>query len=157
MFCTINALLTLLRHEVASSFVGMTSDEFQSPLKPVEPYKPPTLPTPAPAWLALIAAWSGLVVLLGCVIFVFLPGTRDPRAELERAQPFSLADRYLPFPLYGSVIAMFLGIIVIWQMRKEPRPLPQPMVLQRLQAWIGVVLALLGALIVYADVGLRSH
>jgi hypothetical protein len=131
------------------------NDEFRTSLKPVEPYVPPKLPTPAPAWVALVAAWAGLLMLIASVVFVFLPGTGNPRQDLER-RDFAPADLFLPVPVYGIAVAMFLGIVVLWQMRKEPRPLPQPMLLQRLQAWIGVVLALLGAVIIYADVALRG-
>ena len=46
-------------------------------------------------------------------------------------------------------VALFLGIVVLWQMRKEPRPLPDGMVAQRVQASVGIVLALLGAAVIY--------
>jgi len=113
-------------------------------------------PSPAPAWVAFVAAWGGLIVLIAAIVFVFLPGSRAPRAELEHAASYSAADRFVPYPIYGSAIAMFLGIVVLWQMRKLPRPLPAAMLMQRLQAWVGVVLALLGAAIVYIDVALRG-
>ena len=130
--------------------------EFRSPLSPVEPEPPGKPPTPAPPAVALIAAWAGLLMLLASVVFVFLPGSQNPRAELERQQRYSAADRFLPLPIYGIAVTLFLGIVVLWQMRREPRPLPQAMILQRLQAWIGVVLALLAAVIIYADVALRG-
>src|ERR1043166_792994 len=82
-------------------------------------------PTPAPAWVALASAWGGLLMLLASVVFTLLPGSRHPVAELEHREPYSLADRFLPVPIYGIAIALFLGIVVHWQMRKEPRPLPQ--------------------------------
>ena len=88
------------------------------------------------------------------IVFIFLPGAKNPVAELERKMYFSLADRFLPLPMYGITVALFLGIVVLWQMRKEPRPLPAAMVSQRLQAWVGIVLALVGAAIIYVHVGM---
>jgi hypothetical protein len=123
-------------------------------LKPVEPSKPARRPTPAPAWVALLAAWCGLVVLGCAVVFVLLPGSRNPTAELEHAIPYSAKDRFLPVPIYGIALALFLGIVVLWQMRREPRPLPPAMVAQRVQAWAGIALALLAAAIVYGYVAL---
>jgi hypothetical protein len=123
---------------------------------PLRPPPEPRQTTPAPAWLALVAAWFGLIMLVASVVFVFLPGTRHPRAELEHAAPYSIADRFLPVPMYGTTVAMFMGIIVLWQMRKLPRPLPDALVMQRLQAWAGIVLALLAAAIVYIDIGVRQ-
>ena len=122
---------------------------------PLRPPDEPREPTPAPAWLALIAAWAGLIIFIASLVFVFLPGTRHPRAELEHTSPYSIADRFLPALMYGTPLAMCLGIIVLWQMRKLSRPLPQPMLMQRIQAWTGVVLALLGAIIIYIDIGVR--
>ena len=113
-------------------------------------------PTPAPAWLALLAPWLGLAVLLTSLIFVFLPGSADPRAELQHARDYSPADKFLPFPIYGAALALFVGIIVLWQMRTEPRPLPAPLVAQRVQAWVGIVLALLGAAVIYGWVAVRG-
>ena len=89
-------------------------------------------------------------------VFPFLPGTRDPRAELEHLKRYSIADRFLPIPIYGIAVVMFLGIIVLWQMRKEPRPLPAELVNQRIQAWTGIALAFLGAVIIYVWVGITS-
>lgn len=126
------------------------------PLKPVEPYRVPPEPTPAPAWVALCTAWGGLIVLIGSIVFVFLPGTKDPLAELEKLAPPAIADRFLPFELYGCTIALFLGIVVLFQMRRVPRPLPSELVMQRFQAWVGIVLSLIGAAVVYIDVGLRG-
>jgi hypothetical protein len=120
------------------------------------PPEPPAPPTPAPAWVAFISAWLGLLMLVASIVFVFLPGSKDPRAELEHLQPYSLADRFLPIPIYGITVAMFLGIVVLWQMRKEQRPLPDALVAQRLQAYVGIALAFLGAVIVYAHVALRG-
>jgi hypothetical protein len=126
-------------------------DEFDSLLPP-----PEKRPTPAPPWVALLAAWAGLLMLVASVVFVFLPGSVDPRRELEHARPYSPADRFLPLPIYGITVALFLGIVVLWQMRKEPRPLPDAMVAQRVQAWAGIILALLGAVVIYAWVALRG-
>jgi hypothetical protein len=131
------------------------ADNLPLPLRP-PPDDEPRQPTPAPAWLALLAAWAGLIMFVSSLVFVFLPGTRHPRAELEHSSPYSAADRYLPVPIYGTTIAMFLGIIVLWQTRKLPRPLPQALAMQRLQAWTGVLLALIGAAIVYIDIGVRQ-
>ena len=116
----------------------------------------PTPPRLAPPWVALLAVWIGLLTLLASAIFPFLPGTRDPRAELQHLRPYSFADKFLPFPVYGSVIAMFLAIVVLWQMRREPRPLERALVAQRAQAFTAIALALIGAAIVYLTVALRG-
>ena len=133
-----------------------SKDSFRSPLPPIDPPGPPRRPTPAPAWVALAAAWAGLLMLVASVVFVFLPGSVDPRAELEHSRAFSAADRFLPLPIYGTTVAMFLGIVVLWQMRKEPRPLPDALVAQRVQAWVGIVLALVGAALIYVWVYFRG-
>jgi hypothetical protein len=123
---------------------------------------PPLNPDPAPPtrlappWLALASAWLGLLTLVASAIVPFLPGSRDPRAELQHLHPYSFADKFIPFPIYGSVVAMFLGIIVLWQMRREPRPLPAPLIAQRVQACVGIILALLGVAIIYLYVALRG-
>ena len=124
-------------------------------LPPLDPNGPPP-PRLAPPWVALLAAWVGLLTLLASAIFPFLPGTRDPRAELQHLRPYSFADKFLPLPIYGSVVAIFLALIVLWQMRREPRPLETALVAQRSQAWAGIALALLGAAIVYLSVALRG-
>jgi len=129
----------------------MPRDDFHSLLPP-----PEKRPTPAPAWVALLAAWAGLLMLVASVVFVFLPGSVDPRRELEHARPFSPADKFLPLPIYGIAVALFLGIVVLWQMRKEPRPLPEAMLAQRVQARVGIVLALLGACVIYGWVAWRG-
>jgi hypothetical protein len=100
----------------------------------------------------LLAAWIGLITLVASGIFPFLPGSRDPRAELEHRAAYSFADKFLPLPIYASVVAMFLGIVVLWQMRTEPRPLPHELVAQRVQAWVGIILAICGAAIIYGHV-----
>jgi hypothetical protein len=124
------------------------------PLRPPpEPVKPPT---PAPAWVAFLAAWMGLIMLVASVVLIFLPGSVNPREELEHRRPYSLADKFLPIPIYGITVALFLGIVVIYQMRKEPRPLPEAMVNQRIQAWAGIALALLGAVVIYTWVALTG-
>ena len=129
-------------------------DDSPLPLKPPDP-EPPR-PTPAPPWVALLTAWLGLIVLIAAIVFPFLPGSRDPRAELEHAKPYSFADRFLPVPMYGITVALFLGIVVLWQMRKEPRPLPNAMVAQRVQAYVGIALALIATVILYVYVALRG-
>src|SRR5437763_349767 len=107
-------------------------ETFKSPLTPpAEPAKP----TPAPPVVALLAAWAGLLMLIASVVFIFLPGTQHPKAELEHAAPYSPADRFLPVPIYGITVALFLGIVVLWQMRKELRPLSDALLNQRMQAW----------------------
>ena len=123
------------------------------PLNPDNPAPPPRL---APPWVALVSAWLGLLTLIASVVVPFLPGSRDPRAELQHLRPYSLADRFLPLPLYASSVAMFLGIVVLWQMRREPRPLPDALVAQRVQAYAGIALAVLAAAIIYGYVALRG-
>ena len=121
------------------------------PLKPVEDTpvraKPPT--TPAPAWVALFCAWFGLLTLICSAVLPFLPGSQRPREELEHRAPWSAADRWLPFPIYLSVVALFLGIVVLWQMRREARPLAEGLAAQRVQAWVGIGLALAAVVFVY--------
>ena len=124
-------------------------------LPPLNP-DPPPRPRLAPPWVALAAAWLGLLTLVASAIVPFLPGSRDPRAELQHLRPYSFADKFIPFPLYACTVALFLGIIVLWQMRREPRPLPAPLVAQRIQACVAIVLALLGAAIIYLHVALRG-
>ena len=122
------------------------------------PLNPDPLPQPrlAPAWVALLSAWLGLLTLIAAIAFPFLPGSRDPKAELQHLKPYSFADKFVLLPLYGSVVAMFLGIIVLWQMRREGRPLPPALGSQRVQAWVGIALAILGAAVIYAYVALRG-
>jgi hypothetical protein len=129
----------------------MASDD----LPPLNP-DPPPRPRLAPAWVALLAAWLGLITLCASIAFPFLPGSRDPRGELQHLRPYSVADKFIPLPIYGSTIAMVLGIVVLWQMRREPRPLPAALVAQRVQAWVGIVLAFLGAAVIYTAVALRG-
>jgi len=124
------------------------------PLLKHRPQRPS--PTPAPAWVALLAAWVGLLMVIASVVFVFLPGSKNPVAELEHKAQYSFADRFLPVPIYGVTVAMFLGIVVLWQMRKEPRPLADAMVAQRVQAWVGIWLGLLGAIVIYVHVALHG-
>jgi hypothetical protein len=131
------------------------ADDGLRPLLPPDE-KPTAPPRLAPAWVALLSAWIGLLTLLAAIVFPLLPGSRNPRAELENLEPYSFADRFLPFPIYASVVAMFLGIIVLWQMRREPRPLPDGLVAQRVQAWVGIALAILAAVIIYIVVALRG-
>src|SRR5205085_9178787 len=127
--------------------------QLDSLLIPPEPEK---RVTPAPAWVALVAAWAGLLMLIGSIVLPLLPGSLDPKAELEHARPYSPADRFLPLPIYGIAVALFLGIVVLWQMRKEPRPLAPALAAQRVQAWVGRVLALVGAVVIYAWVAVHG-
>ena len=129
----------------------MSRRDFNASL-PLEPAKSDRSPTLAPPWVALLTAWLGLLVLIAAIVFIYLPGTRDPRGELEHRVPYSLADRFLPFPIYGVTVVLFLGIVVLWQMRKEIRPLPDALLIQRLQALVGMALALIAAAIVYVHV-----
>jgi hypothetical protein len=124
------------------------------PLTPdLDPPPPPRL---APAWVALLSAWLGLLTLIASAAVPFLPGSRDPRAELQNLRPYSVADKFIPIPIYASVVAIFLGIIVLWQMRREPRPLPDALISQRIQAYVGIGLAVLGVVIIYLHVALRG-
>lgn len=134
----------------------MAKDEFTSPLPPIDPPTAPHRATPAPAWVALLAAWLGLIMLIASIIFVFLPGSRHPKEELENLSPYSLADKFLPFPIYGITVALFIGIVVLRQMKDERRPLPDAMVAQRLQAWVGIVLSLVATAVIYIEVALRG-
>ena len=113
----------------------MPGDEQHSLEPPADDSPRPTL---APPWLALLTAWLGLTVLIASIVLIFLPGSRDPQAELERQLEYSIADRFLPFPIYGIALTLFLGIVVLWQMRREPRPLAEALVAQRVQAWVGL-------------------
>jgi hypothetical protein len=113
-------------------------------------------PTPAPPWVSLLAAWAGALAAIAAIVLPFLPGSQHPKLELERLAPFSPADRFLPIPLYASTIAFFLGIIVFWQMRKEPRPLPGALINQRLQAGVGIILGLFAAIVVYVWVAVHG-
>ena len=133
-----------------------TRDDEPLLLRQAPDLQPRPKTTPAPAWVALAAAWLGLLMLLASVVFIFLPGSRDARAELEHLRPYSRADRFLPLPIYGITVALFLGIVVLWQMRKEPRPLPDALTAQRVQAWVGIVLAVVATVIIYTWVGLRG-
>jgi hypothetical protein len=119
------------------------------PLSPVSEESPRR--TPAPAWVALLAAWLGLLTLLASIALPFIPGSQSPRAELEHARPYSPADRFLPIPVYMSVAALFVAIVVFRQMRDVPRPLAQ-----RVQAWVGIALTLLAIVVFYTFAALRA-
>jgi hypothetical protein len=124
------------------------------PLNPASPTRRPTL---APPWVALLTAWLGLIVLIASIVVVFLPISSHPLAELEHQRAYSFVERFIPFPIYGVPLVWCLGwYAVIRQMRHEPRPLPQPLVNQRIQAYVGMVLALLGAVVIYTWVGFRG-
>lgn len=115
----------------------------------------PKCPTLAPPWVALSTAWLGLITLIGCLIVPFLPGSRDPVAEMERHR-YAASDRFLPYPIYAGIVTLFMGIVVIWQMRRHPRPLPPTMVAQRIQAWAGMILAMAGIAFIYVFVAWRG-
>jgi hypothetical protein len=133
----------------------MSKSDLNSPL-PLKAPRPTKAPTLAPAWVALFSVWLGVIVLTCSIVFIFLPGTRDPRAELEHRVPYSIADKFLPVPIYGVTVALFVGIVVLWQMRKEQRPLPDALVIQRAQALTAIALSLVSAIIVYAYVALHG-
>jgi hypothetical protein len=131
----------------------MAEDEL--PLKPAEP-RPRKQVTPAPAWVALAAPWLGLITLILSIVTFIVPGSRDPQGELMHARPYSTADIVLPVALYIAVAAIFIGLLVLWQMRTQPRPLSAPLAAQQLQAMVGLVLAAIGVTIVYIGVALRG-
>ena len=120
------------------------------PLKPVADEEPMRPSTPAPAWVAFAVAWLGLITLFASILLLILPGTHNPREELEHAKPYSAADRFFPVPVYMSVVTLFFAIVVLRQMRHEPRPLPDTLVAQRVQAGVGIVLSLVAIIIFYA-------
>ncbi|HWP39357.1 MAG TPA: hypothetical protein VNL70_00430, partial [Tepidisphaeraceae bacterium] len=64
-------------------------------------------PSPAPAWVALLTAWLGLIMFVASVVLMFLPGSVNPREELEHARGYSPADRFLPVPIYGIALTLF--------------------------------------------------
>ena len=157
------ALVGTLAILLADSALAMKNRTFYSRNVPQNqselPLRPPPeikRPTPAPAWVAFLTAWLGLFMLIASIVFIFLPGSVNPREELEHARAYSLADRFLPIPIYGITITIFLGIIVIWQMRREPRPLPQALINQRVQAYFGIALALIGTIIIYGWVAFKG-
>ncbi len=127
----------------------MPKDDFVSPLPSLDSIRTPRRATPAPAWVALLVAWLGLIMLVASIVFIFLPGTQRPKAELEHMAPYSLADKFLPFPIYGITVSLFIGIVVLRQMKDEPRPLPEAMVAQRVQAWAGIWLSLFATAVIY--------
>jgi len=103
-----------------------------------------------------VAAWLGLIMLIASIVFIFLPGSQRPKEELEHIAPYSMADKFLPFPIYGITVALFIGIVVLRQMKDERRPLPDAMVAQRVQAWVGIWLSLIATAIIYIYVGLHG-
>lgn len=134
----------------------MPKDDFISPLPPIDPPVAPRRATPAPPWVALLAAWLGLIMLVASVVFVFLPGSRHPKEELEHIEQYSMADKFLPIPIYGITVALFIGIVVLRQMKDEPRPLPDGLVAQRVQAWVGIVLSLVAMAVIYIEVAMHG-
>ena len=105
--------------------------------------------------MALACAWIGLLSLLAALAVPFLPGSQNPVEELERSR-YALSDRFFPIPMYGSIIGLFLGIVTLWQMRRERRPLDPALGAQRLQAIVGLVLALLAVVFLYAFVAWQN-
>ena len=108
------------------------------PLEPFDDPPPPKERMPAPAWVALLAPWLGLVTLALSILIFIVPGSRDPRAELSHAQPYSPADWLILIATYTSAVAVFIPLVIFWQMRTQPRPLSQPLIAQRLQAIVGL-------------------
>ena len=121
------------------------------PLKPVAD-EPKNERNPAPAWVALAAPWLGLITLILSIAVFLVPGSRDARAEFTHQRPWSAADVVVTIAEYMSVVAVFVGLVVIWQMRTQPRPLSAPLAAQKLQAMVGLVLAFAGVGIIYVGV-----
>ena len=91
------------------------------PLTPAEDLPPPAEPPRlAPAWVPLASAWIGLLAMLLSFAIPFVPGTQNPQAELTHATAYSWADR-LMLAMYIQATALFLGIITLWQTRREAR------------------------------------
>jgi len=130
----------------------MPHDEL--PLKPIVD-KPKKERHPAPAWVALAAPWLGLLTLILSIVVFIVPGSRDPRAEFTHQRPWSAADIVVTVAEYTSVLAVFVGLVVLWQMRTQPRPISAPLAAQRMQAIVGLVLSFIGVAIVYVGI-LRS-
>lgn len=130
----------------------MTHDEL--PLKPIEDKRKKER-NPAPAWVALASPWLGLLTLILSIAIFLVPGSRDPRAEVTHQRPWSAADIVVTIAEYTSVVAVFVGLVVIWQMRTQPRPLSAPLAAQKLQAIVGLILAFIGVAIIYVGI-LRS-
>lgn len=124
------------------------------PLKP--PPDPPKRRDPAPSWVPLATAWIGLAALLLSFVIPFVPGSKDPIAELKHARPYAPADWVLMVAIYLVPAALALGLVVFRQMKTEPRPLPDSLVLQRFQAWVGIILALAAAAVIYIYVALHG-
>ena len=114
--------------------------------------KPKKERTPAPAWLALASPWLGLLTLILSITTFLVPGSRDPRAEFTHQRPWSPADIVVTIAEYTSVLAVFVGLVVIWQMRTQPRPLSAPLAAQKLQAIVGLILAFIGVTIIYVGI-----
>jgi hypothetical protein len=131
----------------------MAHDEL--PLKPIAD-KPKKEPNPAPAWVALASPWLGLLTLILSIVIFLVPGSRDPQAEFTHQRPWSAADIVVTIAEYTSVLAVFVGLVVIWQMRTQPRPLSAALAAQKLQAIVGLVLAFIGIAIIYVGI-LRSR
>jgi hypothetical protein len=131
---------------------AMPHDEL--PLKPIVD-KPKKERHPAPAWVALAVPWLGLLTIILAIVVFIVPGSRDPVAEFRHQRPWSAADVVVTVAEYTSVLAVFVGLVVLWQMRTQPRPLSTPLAAQRIQAIVGLVLSFIGVAIIYVGI-LRS-
>jgi len=127
----------------------MPHDEL--PLKPIVD-RPKKEPIPAPAWVALASPWLGLLTLILSIVVFLVPGSRDPHAEFTHQRPWSAADIVVTIAEYTSVLAVFVGLVVIWQMRTQPRPLSAPLAAQKLQAIVGLILSFIGIAIIYVGI-----
>src|SRR4051812_37813505 len=116
----------------------MAHDE--PPLKPIAD-KPIKDRNPAPAWVALAAPWLGLLTLSLSIVVFLVPASRDPQAEFTHQRPWSAADIVVTIAEYTSVLAVFVALVVIWQMRTQPRPLSPPLAAQKVQAIVGLILS----------------
>jgi hypothetical protein len=134
---------------MAQKSIEMPHDEL--PLKPIDD-TPKKERAPAPAWVALAAPWLGLLTLLLSITVFLVPGSRDARAEFTHQRPWSAADVVVTIAEYLSVVAVFVGLVVIWQMRTQPRPLSAPLAAQKLQAVVGLVLSFVGVAIIYVGI-----
>lgn len=84
--------------------------------------------------LALLSVWIGLfMAALAGAMLLYRP---------------LFSDRLVPVVLYGSVLAMTLGGLVLWSHRKEPSPEPG-IAAQRTQSRVGIGLALAAVVVIY--------
>ncbi len=102
----------------------------------------------APAWVAVASAWMGFLSLLSAIALPFVGKYLRSRGVVSSGH-WRSGDLWLPFPVYTAVVAVVLGMVAMWQMRKVRRPIPGDMVSQRMQAWFGMVLGGLSVALVY--------